>query len=85
MECEKYRYRKLKIEDMEPNKKYKFYKTDNTNFTAIFDSIFSNTLIVRDYETDTKKDNSAIRSMPKEWISYVESEEYKIKINNFLN
>jgi hypothetical protein len=85
METEKYRYRILKLDDMESNKKYKFYKTDNTNFTAIFDSIINNTLLVRNYETEIEKDNSLIRTMPKEWIIYVESEEHKIMINNFFN
>jgi hypothetical protein len=85
MNYDKYRYRRLNLDDLETNKKYRFYKNDNTNFTAIFDSIFSGTLIVRHYETGKINDNYAIRTMPKEWISYVESEEYKIKINNFLN
>jgi len=31
------------------------------------------------------EDKSAIRTMPKDWIAYIESEEYKIKINNFMS
>jgi len=57
MNYDKYRYRRLNLDDLETNKKYRFYKNDNY----------------------------AIRTMPKEWISYLGSEEYKIKINNYRN
>jgi len=78
-------YRRLNLTDLETNKKYMFYKHDKTIFTAIFDSIIGNTLIVRNYATDNIEDISLIRTMPVDWINYVESEEFKIKINNFFN
>lgn len=77
-------YRKLKLEDLDSNKFYTFYKKDGSNFQGTFDSILGMTLIIRDYRTGDIKDNSAIRTMPKDWISYAESEEFKIKVNNFL-
>ena len=61
-----------------------FYRKDGIKFKGIFDSIIGVTLLIRDYITETEMDKSAIRSMPKDWISYAESEEFTIKVNNFL-
>jgi hypothetical protein len=79
-----YTYKKLNLTNLEPNKQYTFYKKDNTNFKAIFMSILNDTLIVTNYETDKIKKSKGAWSMPKEWISYVESEEFKIKVNNYM-
>jgi hypothetical protein len=84
MNNKNYTYRKLKLTDLESNKYYTFYKKDNTKFKAILDSIINITLIVRNYESDNEKDLTSLRSISSELISYAESEEFKIKINNYL-
>jgi hypothetical protein len=84
MNNKNYTYRKLKLENLESNKFYTFYRKDGIKFKGIFDSIIGVTLLIRDYITETEMDKSAIRSMPKDWISYAESEEFTIKVNNFL-
>ena len=84
MNNQNYTYRRLKLEDLDSNKYYTFYRKDGTNFQGTFDSIVGLTLVIRDYRTENESDKSAIRTLPKDWISYVESEEFKIKINNFL-
>lgn len=84
MNDQNYTYRRLKLEDLDSNKYYTFYRKDGTNFQGIFDSIVGVTLVIRNYRTENESDKSAIRTMPKDWISYAESEEYKIKINNFI-
>ena len=84
MNNKNYTYRKLKLENLESNKFYTFYRKDGIKFKGIFDSIIGVTLLIRDYITETEIDKSAIRSMPKDWISYAESEEFTIKVNNFL-
>jgi hypothetical protein len=65
-------YKKLKIEDLELNKYYTFYKNDNTNFYAQFIIIIETTLIVKNYKTDDEYDKNSTRSMPVDWIKYVE-------------
>lgn len=84
MNNQNYTYRRLKLEDLDSNKYYTFYRKDGKNFQGTFDSIIGMTLVIRDYRTEKESDRAAIRTMPKDWISYVESEEYKIKINNFM-
>lgn len=84
MNNQNYTYRRLKLGNLESNKFYTFYRIDGTKFQGIFDSIVGVTLVIRNYKTENESDKSAIRTMPKEWISYAESEEYKIKINNFI-
>ena len=84
MNNQNYTYRRLKLENLESNKFYTFYRIDGTKFQGIFDSIVGVTLVIRNYKTEKESDRSAIRTMPKDWISYAESEEYKIKINNFM-
>lgn len=84
MNNQNYTYRRLKLENLESNKCYTFYRIDGTKFQGIFDSIVGVTLIIRNYKTEKESDRSAIRTMLKDWISYAESEEYKIKINNFM-
>ena len=76
-----YIYKKLKLKELKQNNYYKFYKKDKESFEAIFDSIIRDTLIVRNYNTE----ENSIRTMPKEWIDYIESEEHKIKVNNFID
>lgn len=66
-------YKKLKIEDLELNKYYTFYKNDNTNFYAQFIIIIETTLIVKNYRTDDEYDNNSTRSMPVDWIKYIEA------------
>jgi len=83
MNEQSYTYRKLKLENLESNKFYTFYRKDGTVFDGIFDSIVGQTLVIRDYRMG--EDKSAIRTMPKDWMAYIESEEYKIKINNFMS
>lgn len=85
MNDQNYTYRRLKLENLESNKFYSFYRKDGKKFKGIFDSIIGVTLLIRNYECENEVDESAIRTMPKDWISYVESEEFKIKINNFLS
>ena len=67
-----YIYDKLKIEDLESNKYYTFYRNDNTNFYAQFIIIIETTLIVKNYKTDDEYDNNSTRSMPVDCIKYVE-------------
>ena len=71
-----YRYKKLNLNDLEPNKQYTFYKKDNTNLKATLISILNDTLIVTNYETYKVKNPKGVWSMPKEWISYVELEDF---------
>lgn len=85
MSNQNYTYRKLKLENLDSNKFYTFYKKDGTVFDGTFDSIVGQTLVIRDYRMGSINDKSAIRTMPKDWIAYVESEEYRIKINNFMS
>jgi len=68
-----YIYNKLKIEDLESNKYYTFYKNDNTNFYAQFIIIIETTLIVKNYRTDDEYDENSTRSMPVDWIKYIEA------------
>ena len=84
MNNKNYRYRRLKLSNLESNKYYTFYRIDGTKFQGTFDSIVGMTLVIRDYLTENDSDKSAIRTMPKDWISYAESEEFKIKVNNFI-
>lgn len=84
MNNQNYTYRRLKLEDLDSNKYYTFYRKDGKSFQGTFDSIIGMTLVIRDYRTGDIKENSAIRTLPKDWIAYVESEEFKIKLNNFL-
>jgi hypothetical protein len=68
-----YIYNKLKIENLESNKYYTFYKNDNTNFYAQFIIIIETTLIVKNYRTDDEYDENSTRSMPVDWIKYIEA------------
>lgn len=85
MNNQNYTYRRLKLENLESNKFYTFYRIDGTKFQGTFDSIVGMTLVIRDYLTENESDRSAIRSMPKDWITYAESEEFKIKVNNYFS
>jgi len=85
MDNQSYIYRKLKVVDLKPNKYYTFYKNDNTKFYAQFVNSTISTLIVKNYKSDNGCDSVAIRTLPVSWIKYVESEEFKIKLNNFMN
>lgn len=78
------KYRKLYLKDLETNKKYRFYKLNNGTFTAIFDSVMGDILVVRDYQDDVNNNSSAIKTIPKNLIHYIESENFKILINNFF-
>jgi len=78
-------FRKLKLADLEVNKYYTFYKNDNTKFYAQFINLFDTTLIVKNYKNNNGYNETATRSIPVNWIKYVESEEFRIKINNFIN
>ena len=84
MNNKSYTYRKLKLENLESNKFYTFYRKDGIKFKGIFDSIIGLTLVIRDYVTENDMDKSQIITMSKICISYAESEEFTIKINNFL-
>jgi hypothetical protein len=84
MNNKNYTYRKLKLENLESNKFYTFYRKDGIKFKGIFDSIVGKILVIRDYINCDIKEKSPIRTIPKDWIAYVESEEFKIKVNNFL-
>lgn len=66
-------YNKLKIEYLESNKYYTFYRNNNTNFYAQFIIIIETTLIVKNYKTDDEYDENSTRSMPVDWIKYVEA------------
>lgn len=77
MENPSYVYRKLNLEDLESNKWYIFYKNDNTKFNATFDRIIRDTLIVKNYKTDEEKRVTSLTSIPKKWIKYAESDEFK--------
>ena len=68
-----YIYDKLKIANLESNKYYTFYKNDNTNFYAQFIIIIETTLIVKNYKTDDEYDKNSTRSIPVDWIKYVEA------------
>lgn len=74
MNNQNYIYNKLKIEDLESNKYYTFYRNDNTNFYAQFIIIIETTLIVKNYKTDDEYDENSTRSMPVDWIKYIEIE-----------
>jgi len=84
MNNQNYTYRRLKLEYLESNKYYTFYKKDGKSFQGIFDSIIGVTIVIRNYKTEIESDKSGIKTMPKDWISYAESKEYKIKLNNFI-
>lgn len=79
-------YRKLKLTELETSKQYKFYdKNNNITFDAIFDSIIGDVLIVRNYKCENMTDEVySIRTIPKSWIEYAESENFIIKINNYI-
>lgn len=64
--------KKLKLHELVPNEEYKFYRTDNINFNAVFEIIIGDTLIVKNYVSDKVKDGSVpVRMIPTSWIDYV--------------
>lgn len=79
-------YRKLQLENLELGKKYTFYAQNRTRiFTANFFGLTSTTLLLKNYTSEYEQDRfSCIRSMPRGIIDYVESEEFTVKINNFI-
>lgn len=79
-------YRRLKLDALELGKKYKFYKTNGREFIGNFYGLTNTTIFIKNYESINSKDSPVIiRSMPRDWINYAESEEFKIKINNFID
>ncbi len=85
MSEESYTYKKLKLKDLESDKSYYFYRTDNIMFYAVFDRIIGDNLIVKNYVSPKVKDGPMpVKIIPTNWIDYVESDEIKIKVNNFI-
>ena len=69
-------YKKLKLHELEENKRYKFYTIDNIIFDAVFERIIGDTLIVKNYVSGKVKDGPiAIRMFQKNSIDYVISEQ----------
>ena len=79
-------YKKLKLNNLQLGKWYIFYKTDGKTFKAKFYGLTKTVLLVKHYIADGGADDPiTIRSMPRDWVDYAESEEFKIQINNFIS
>ena len=67
---------KLKLHQLEENKRYKFYTIDNIIFDAVFEGIIGDTLRVKNYVSGKEKDGPIpIRMFQKNSIDYVISEQ----------
>ena len=79
-------YRKLKLEDLVIGKSYTFYQANDTKFTATLYGLTNTTVLLKNYEFEQETDSpNVVRSKPRDWIRYAESEEFKVKINTFFS